>query len=205
MLPTIASFFLSFPYFFGYQVPVKPVVVVSPPPAVIITTPRPIATVMPTPSIKPTPSISPSPKPSPRVIVISTPRPTQNTIVITSQSLFKALNDYRAKNGKGSLAWDDKLGNYAQERANAFKASGNIDNHAGFSSFIQNQNGFATLGFNSLGENSSHGGMTSSQDIIEKIYANSPNHNQNMLGDWSHVGVGVAGEFTNFIFGGKKR
>ncbi len=197
MLLSIASFFLQFSNLFGGNIAYIPPVVPAPSPAIIITVP----TIKPT----PTPTLKPVVTPTPKPVVVKTPAPVQNNSV-TAQSLFSALNNYRAKNGKAALAWDDKLGNYAQTRADHFRAIGNIDNHAGFNDFIQNQNGFAALGFNSLGENSSFGGTTSAQDVIEKVYAVSAMHNQNMLStDWSDVGVGIAGIYTDFVFGGKKR
>ncbi len=123
-----------------------------------------------------------------------------------SENVFlKALNDYRVKNGKSPLSWDAKLADYAKSRADAYSAQGGLDHHAGFQDFINNQDGFKKLGFNSLGENSGYGHAPDPVFIIEEAYGKSSSHNENQLGSqWSHVGVGISGTATNFIFGGSK-
>lgn len=123
----------------------------------------------------------------------------------SENTFFTALNAYRQKNGKPSLSWDEKLAEYAQNRAEIFKTSGGLDSHAGFNDYIQNQDGFKKLGFLALGENSGYGLTQDAEYIVEEVYGKSPSHNENQLNSkWSHVGIGASDTATNFIFGGDK-
>lgn len=124
----------------------------------------------------------------------------------TAQEIAAALNVYRKQKGKGELSWDSKLADYAQSRANGFSSSGKLDSHSGFQDFINNQDGFNKLGFFSLGENSSIGYHLSGQHLIEWVYAGDKPHDDNQLSsEWTHVGVGVSGDATDLIFGGRKQ
>ncbi len=121
----------------------------------------------------------------------------------SGNSFLAALNAYRQKNGKASLLWDGKLADYAQSRAELFSKQNALDSHTGFNEFIKNQDGFNKLGFNSLGENSGIGHNLEPATLIENAYGKSPSHDDNQLNSgWSHVGIGVSGTATNFIFGG---
>lgn len=122
-----------------------------------------------------------------------------------ADEFLTALNNYRQKKGLSPLQWDDKLGEYAQSRADMFNEQKGLDSHSGFNDFIHNQDGFKKLGFYSLGENSGYGHSTDPTSIIENSYGNSPSHDKNQLNpDWTNVGIGVSGTSTNFIFGGKR-
>lgn len=125
--------------------------------------------------------------------------------IASAQELLTALNDYRQKHGRGVLSWDDKLAQYAQTRAAFFESSNNLDSHAGFLDYINNQDGFNKLGFAGLGENSSFGYKLEAVHMIEWIYAADEGHNANQLSsEWTYVGIGVSGLATDFVFGGKK-
>lgn len=106
-----------------------------------------------------------------------------------------------------ALSWNGTLSGFAQNRSIALENLGKLDNHAGFNDFIHNQDGFNKLGFSELGENQSFSHpMPSAHDLIFGQYASSPPHNQNQLNtDWTDVGVGVSGEYSDIVFGGKKR
>lgn len=148
---------------------------------------------------EPTSTPSPTSSPAQTVTIQSTPSDTED------QQILQALNTYRQKKGVASLTWDSTLGNFAQSRANTFTTQGSLDNHAGFQSMINN-NGFAQMGFNSLGENSSWGDFSSATQLIEVIYAADAPHDQNQLNpQWSSVGIGVNGKATDLVFGGGKR
>lgn len=173
-------------------------------------------------AISPTPTIYVTPMPT-YVPVTITPMPTEQwgvakqisehtwTLKVgddekigTPQEVLDALNNYRERHGSSRLSWDDKLGTYAKERADYFAREGKLDSHAGFSDFISNQDGFAKLGFNRVGENSSYGYRVSGVHLIEWVYAGDPPHNDNQLRtDWTHVGVGISAAATDLVFGGR--
>lgn len=120
------------------------------------------------------------------------------------KDVLSALNAYRKKNGVGELSIDTKLQEFAQSRADYFASTGSMDNHAGFQSMM-NDNGFAKMGFNALGENSSFGAFGSAQNLIETIYGGHGPHDENQLNsDWTHVGIGIKDDATNLVFGGRK-
>jgi uncharacterized protein YkwD len=123
----------------------------------------------------------------------------------TPSEIFEALNSYRRLHGRNTLSWDDKLASYALTRAQYFTQIGDLDEHAGFSEYLKDENNFKALGFWALGENSSYGYRLSGTHLIEWIYAGDKPHDDNQLNsDWSHVGIGVDGNQTNLIFGGQK-
>ena len=123
----------------------------------------------------------------------------------TPQEITDALNSYRSVQNRGSLTQDDRLSQYAQSRADYFKSNNDTDKHAGFNSFLENENGFQTLGFRRMGENSYFGGKLNGVHLIEWVFAQSPGHNANQLDEgWSHIGIGVTETSVNIIFGGDK-
>jgi uncharacterized protein YkwD len=123
----------------------------------------------------------------------------------TADEVFQALNAYRQKNGKGTLAWSDSLGSYARSRADLFVSQSKTDSHAGFKDYLDNQDGFTKLGFMRIGENSSYGYKVLGVHLIEWVYAGDKPHDDNQLSDkWTHVGIGVNGLATDLIFAGGK-
>ena len=123
----------------------------------------------------------------------------------TPQEVVDSLNTYRSVQGVGNLSVDSKLSEYAQTRADFFRSQGTTDAHAGFSHYLDNEDGFTKLGFYKLGENSYFGGPLYGVHLIEWVFAKSPEHNANQLSpDWSYVGVGTNGTAVNLIFGGSK-
>ena len=177
------------------------------------------------PTITPEPTIAPTEIPTPTLTptpIPATPTPTQNTSnedttktienvendnsMATANEIFSALNNYRNERGIGSLSWDDTLANFAQGRANTFAALGDLDGHAGFRSFMDN-NGFEVSGFNGLGENSAQlSGPMGGDKIIREIYGASSSHNTSQLDPaWTHAGVSINGIYVNINFGKDKR
>ena len=120
-------------------------------------------------------------------------------IMATPEETFKALNLYRYTKGKSNLTWDDRLAKYALERATYICKNGS-DAHAGFSEYVDKQEGYKTLGFYSLGENMSTHMKLIGTHLIEWMYASDPAHDGNQLGDWSHVGVGIYEDCSDLIF-----
>lgn len=124
----------------------------------------------------------------------------------TASEVFNALNNYRNEKGAGSLSWDDKLAGFAQTRVNTFSSSNDLDNHAGFRSYMEN-GGFDDSGFNGLGENSARlAGPMGGDKIIREIYGASSAHNTSQLDPaWTHAGVAINGIYVNINFGKNKR
>lgn len=119
----------------------------------------------------------------------------------TPDEILKALNDYRARYGAQPLKTDPRICEYTQSRANYFNSIKTIDAHKGFEDFLENQDGFAKLGFQKVGENSSYGYRLTGVHLIEFVYAQSPEHNTNQLDPaWDRGCVGVSGLATNVIF-----
>lgn len=123
-----------------------------------------------------------------------------DSVMGTPEETFKALNLYRYTKGKSNLTWDDRLARYALERV-TFICQNGSDSHAGFSDYVENQEGYKTLGFYQLGENMSTHMKFTGTHLIEWMYAADPAHDGNQLGDWSHVGVGIYEDCSALIFG----
>lgn len=134
-----------------------------------------------------------------------TMRLTPDSTMGTPQEILAALNAYRQLHGKGTLAWDDKLAGFANTRAEYFSQRGNLDSHAGFLEYLNNQDGFKKLGFANVGENSSIGFTLQAVHLIEWVYAGDAEHNNNQLNsEWSYVGIGVNGNATDLVFAGDR-
>lgn len=128
-----------------------------------------------------------------------------DSTMATPREIFDALNEYRYKKRREKLQWDDKLAEYAHSRAQFFTSNGKLDEHAGFSEYVKSIDHVKKLGFWSVGENSSFGYRMNGLHLIEWIYAGDPPHDNNQLmTEWTHVGIGVDGHQTNLIFGGNK-
>jgi len=119
----------------------------------------------------------------------------------TAREIHDALNEYRKVQESQILNWDEKLGNYAQERAKYLNGIKSVDKHAGFNDFMENQDGFNKLRFTALGENISYGYKLNGVHVIEWMYAGDKPHNDNQVDNrWDHVGIGVDGLATCVIF-----
>ena len=174
------------------------------------------------PTEKVIPTVMPTLEPTKKIIKLPTPTPDNEpwgvakqidevtwTIKIgedekmaTAKEILDALNEYRKVQGSQMLTWDEKLGNYAQERAKYLNSIKTVDKHVGFNDFLENQDGFNKLGFNLLGENISYGYRLNGVHTIEWMYAGDKPHNDNQLNNrWDHVGIGVDGLATCLIFG----
>lgn len=120
----------------------------------------------------------------------------------TPQEVLSALNIYRQRYGSQNLNWDNKLGDYAQNRAKYLNSIKSVDKHEGFTNFVNNEDGFNKLGFTMLGENISYGYKLNGVHTIEWMYAGDEPHNKNQLDNrWNFVGIGVDGLATCLVFG----
>lgn len=120
----------------------------------------------------------------------------------TANEIFVALNEYRKRYGSQVLTWDNKLSEYANNRAIYLNSIKSVDGHKGFTNFMENEDGFNKLGFTALGENISFGYKLNGVHTIEWMYAGDKPHNDNQLDNrWNYVGIGVNGLATCLIFG----
>lgn len=171
---------------------ITPTILTSPSPTVQVSTPTSLPTSVPT--------------AAPTLPTVTTAQTiTSNSNSSATQAMLDALNAYRTKKGVGTLTIDTKLQAFAESRASYFDSRGSMDNHAGFQDMMNN-NGFNQMGFNALGENSSFGDFGTATNLIENIYGSHPPHDENQLkSDWTHVGIGVKNQGTDFVFGGRKQ
>lgn len=131
---------------------------------------------------------------------------TPDTRMSTVQEIFDALNAYREKYGARPLRWDISLSNYAQSRADFFQKQGTLDQHAGFTRFLHEQDGFTKLGFNNVGENAAYAGPLLGVHLIEWIFGGDEEHNSNQTNpSWEYVGIGTNGIAVDVIFGANKK
>jgi uncharacterized protein YkwD len=169
-------------------------------------------TTKPEPTLGPTltPAQTPNTTPTLQISNVDTTKTIENIntddTMATADEIFNALNSYRNEKGVGSLSWDNTLANFSQGRVNTFASINNLDDHAGFRSYMEN-GGFEASGFNGLGENSAQlAGPMSGDEIIREIYGASSAHNSSQLDPaWTHAGVAISGIFVNINFGKDKR
>lgn len=125
-----------------------------------------------------------------------------DAVMATPKEIFDALNAYRITKGVHGLNWDGNLATFAQERANYLNSIGSTDDHAGFESYVNDEENRKHLGFLGLGENASYGFTLSGVHIIEWMYAGDAPHDANQLKpEWTDVGIGVSNTATSIIFG----
>lgn len=120
----------------------------------------------------------------------------------TAGEILTALNDYRQRYGSQILTWDNKLAELAQKRAKDINTARTTDKHEGFKNFMESEDGFNKLGFNSVGENIAWGYRLNGVHTIEWMYGGDEAHNNNQLDNkWNYVGIGVEGLASCLIFG----
>lgn len=125
----------------------------------------------------------------------------QDSQMATPAEILTALNEYRHRYSSQPLTLDSKLTAYAQSRVDYFSQIKNLDEHVGFTNFLEKEDGFNKLGFTYLGENISYGYQLTGVHLIEWIYAGDEPHNKNQLDTkWDHVGIAVNGTATCLIF-----
>ncbi len=97
-----------------------------------------------------------------------------------SESQFaSSINSYRSSKGLGSLSRDGSLDSYARSWAKRMAEKGNIS-HSSIGSLLPP--------WSSVGENVGMGGSVGG--IFDALVASS-GHRANMLGDFTHMGIGV--------------
>lgn len=144
---------------------------------------------------------------------VVTPQPSANTGDIDAeprtpqaptcnQSDFNAkllclINNHRSANGKKALSSDSKLNLTAQSHSQWMNSTGNLS-HTG-------ENGSTPFercqlnGTSCNAENIAYNSAITSDKIFQQ-WKNSPGHNQNMLGNFSFIGIGRSGGYATTVF-----
>ena len=125
------------------------------------------------------------------------PDPTMST----ADELFDAMNNYRKAHSVSTLTKNDLLCSIAQNRANEQFANGDLDNHAGFNKYVQDQDEFSLMGEVLFGGSQPQYGV----HIVEFGWNRSLTGHKEAIQDpdWNHGCGGVAGYFAVFIFASK--
>ncbi|HET8738873.1 MAG TPA: CAP domain-containing protein [Acidimicrobiia bacterium] len=118
--------------------------------------------------------------PSTAVATTTAPKPAGPTHDSGAESEFAAsINSYRGSNGSAALTRSGSLDSYARSWAKHMASSGTLS-HSNIGSLLGE--------WSSVGENVGYGG---SVDAVFDALAGSSGHRANMLGDFTHVGVGA--------------
>ena len=119
----------------------------------------------------------------------------------TADELFAAMNNYRHAHNVQTLTKNNSLCSIAQNRANEQLAKGDLDNHAGFDKYAQNQQEFSRMGEVLFGGVQPQYGV----HIVEYGWDRSLTGHKEAIQDpvWDYGCGGIAGYFAVFIFGSK--
>ncbi len=119
----------------------------------------------------------------------------------TPDELFAAINDYRKAHGVQQVQKNDLICGIAQSRANEQQTNGDLDGHAGFNKFFQNQEEFPRMGEVLFGGGQPQLGV----HIVEYGWNRSLTGHKEAISDpnWNYGCGGIAGYFATFVFGHK--
>lgn len=135
------------------------------------------------PTASSTPSTAPPTTSAPTTAPPTTSPPTtasQGGYVGSAESDFASrINSLRSSNGLGGLQRNGSLDSYARNWAKSMGQNGSLD-HSNIGSLLGP--------WGSVGENIGVGGSVS---VIFDALVGSSGHRDNMVGDWTHMGVGV--------------
>ena len=126
------------------------------------------------------PPATSAPKTSPPTTSPPTTAASQEGFVGSAEGDFASrINSVRSSAGLGALQRHGSLDSYAREWARHMGRNGSLD-HSNIGSLLGPWSG--------VGENIGYGGSVS---VIFDALVGSSGHYQNMVGDWTHMGVGV--------------
>lgn len=119
----------------------------------------------------------------------------------TANELFDAMNNYRKAHNIGLIDQTPGICDIAQKRAQEQLGNGDLDGHAGFDKYVQNQNELSAMGEVLFGGSQPQSGV----HIIEFGWNRSLTGHKEAIQnpDWHYGCGGVAGYFAVFIFGKK--
>jgi len=110
---------------------------------------------------------------------------------VLAKEIFEEVNEYRLDKNKTELQWNEAISKIAQQHSQNM-AQGKVKfSHAGFynrskmiqKSFPQKKTTAENVLFNPI----------DAVDAVDEWF-DSPGHNKNMLGDFTHTGIGVAAD-----------
>jgi uncharacterized protein YkwD len=149
-------------------------------------TPKPVPAPTPVPTPTPTPVPTPTPNPTP------TPAPA-NGLTVAEQRMVDLVNQDRAAAGLPALTVDMGLVYAAREKSQDMKDK-NYFAHTSPTGVtpwdLMKKYG---VSFKSAGENIAKG--YTSADAAEKGFMNSGGHKANILGNYTHIGIGIVGNY----------
>jgi uncharacterized protein YkwD len=105
-----------------------------------------------------------------------------------AQELYHLVNAERAAHGLGPVGWHDQLGGLAQGWSEYMAGGGNFT-HQNLDAVLNSPAGSE---FSALGENIIRGGCGLSAQQLHQSWMGSPLHRDNILGNFTVVGIGVA-------------
>jgi len=106
-----------------------------------------------------------------------------------SRAALAATNEYRAFKGLSALEWHQGLASIAVDHAGEMAAGSMPFSHEGFEDRVSQYPAYATMAAENLGQCKGH------EDIAicaVNGWILSPEHEQNLIGDFDHCGIGTA-------------
>lgn len=120
----------------------------------------------------------------------------------TPAEILQALNSYRRSHNTGEVFSDDKLCSLAQTRAQEQDKLGNLDEHKGLITYMDDPRHWEELNVTSIGENASYGYVLSGVHLIEWVFDSDEEHRSNQLNpNWTLACAGVSRVTVDIIFG----
>ena len=155
--------------------------------------PEPGADVKPTPKPETKPDVKPTPKPETKPDVKPTPKPETKPDVDSSINSFETrvvelTNVERAKQGLAALKIDSELSKVAKLKSQDIQSEGYFDhNSPTYGSPFDMMKQFG-ISYRGAGENIAKGQRTPEEVVT--AWMNSEGHRKNIMGNFTHIGVG---------------
>lgn len=105
------------------------------------------------------------------------------------KEILRYTNDFRQSKGKSKLVMEDLINVQAEKHAINMAKGKTPFGHQGFQDrvkAIKSRTGFISA----AAENVAYGDMTAKE--VVQGWINSPTHRKNLLGNYTHIGIGVA-------------
>ncbi len=126
--------------------------------------------------------------------------PTNNggSLKPSEHSLLNEINAYRSRKGRSAVHTNETLSNAAQNHANYMARTGNFSHRGEGRSTPAMRASKQGYKWTAIAENIAYG-QTSVPEVV-RTWANSWGHNKNMLGDFQHIGIGIATDNRGRIY-----